>query len=96
MEGLKLHGAGAALEHAALLRESAPALPMILAAASMREFAAPALAAAGISEVIRQPLMSAELAAALARCISLPDSASLHPHNAITDNAITDNELASP
>jgi signal transduction histidine kinase len=64
-----LHGAGAALEHAALLRETAPGLPMILAAASVREFAAPALAEVGILEVIRQPLLSAELAAALARCI---------------------------
>jgi signal transduction histidine kinase len=71
-----LHGAGAALEHAELLREAAPALPMILAAASAREFGAPALAGAGILEVIRQPLMSAELAAALARCLSVPDSES--------------------
>jgi signal transduction histidine kinase len=66
-----LHGAGAALEHAGLLREAAPALPMILAAASAREFGAPALAGVGIVEVIRQPLMSAELAAALARCLSV-------------------------
>ena len=70
-----LHGAGAALEHAAILREAAPALPMILAVASAREFGAPALAKAGILEVIRQPLGSAELAGALARCLSLPDSA---------------------
>jgi signal transduction histidine kinase len=69
-----LHAAGAVLKHAALLRESAPALPMILAAASAREFAAPALAEVGILEVIRQPLMSAELAGALARCISHPAS----------------------
>jgi signal transduction histidine kinase/CheY-like chemotaxis protein len=86
-----LHGAVAALEHAALLRESAPALPMILAAASAREFGAPALAAVGISEVIRQPLMSAELAGALARCISISDSASLELRGAITKN-----EVASP
>jgi signal transduction histidine kinase len=66
-----LHGAGAALEHAELLREAAPALPMILAAASAREFGAPALAGVGVVEVIRQPLMSAELAAALARCLSV-------------------------
>jgi signal transduction histidine kinase/CheY-like chemotaxis protein len=72
-----LHGVGAALEHAALLREIAPTLPMILAAASAREFGAPALAGVGILEVIRQPLMSAELAGALARCLSVPDS---EPH----------------
>jgi CheY-like chemotaxis protein len=83
-----LHGAGAALEHAALLRESAPALPMILAAASAREFGAPALASVGILEVIRQPLMSAELAGALARCISIPDAASLPLSGAITDNEV--------
>ena len=83
-----LHGAGAALEHAALLRDSAPALPMILAATSAREFGAPALARAGILEVIRQPLMSAELAGALARCISVPDSASLQARSAITENEI--------
>jgi signal transduction histidine kinase/CheY-like chemotaxis protein len=81
-----LHGAGAALEHAALLRKSAPALPMILAAASAREFGAPALAAAGISEVIRQPLMSAELAGALARCISIPASAARELCGAISNN----------
>jgi CheY-like chemotaxis protein len=70
-----LHGAGATLEHAAILRESAPALPMILAVASAREFGAPALAGVGILEVIRQPLMSAELAGALARCLSVPGAA---------------------
>jgi CheY-like chemotaxis protein len=78
-----LHGAGAVLEQAALLRESAPALPMILAAASAREFGATALAAVGILEVIRQPLLSAELAAALARCIaaSTPESLELRSAN---------------
>jgi len=83
-----LHGAGAVLEHAARLRETAPALPMILAAASAREFGASALAGVGILEVIRQPLMSAELAGALARCLSIPDSASLHLRSAIADNDV--------
>jgi hypothetical protein len=45
---------------------------MILAATSAREFGAPALAGAGIREVIRQPLMSAELAGALARSSTRP------------------------
>ena len=85
-----LHGAGAALEHAALLRESAPALPMILAASSAREFSAPALASVGIVEVIRQPLMSAELAGALARCISI--TRSVAPPN---PSASTGNDAAS-
>jgi signal transduction histidine kinase len=82
------HGADAALEHAALLREIVPTLPMILAAASAREFGAPALARAGISEVIRQPLMSAELAGALTRCLSVPDSAPHHPRDATADNDV--------
>lgn len=82
------HGADAALEHAALLREIAPTLPMILAAASAREFGAPALARAGISEVVRQPLMSAELAGALTRCLSAADSAPHHPRGATADNGV--------
>jgi hypothetical protein len=61
---------------------------MILATASAREFGAPALAAVGISEVIRQPLMSAELAGALARCISIPASESLRLRSAITTDEI--------
>jgi signal transduction histidine kinase len=80
-----LHGVGAALEHAALLRETTPGLPMILAAASAREFGAPALAGVGILEVIRQPLMSVELAGALTRCLSVPDSVSHHRRRAATD-----------
>jgi signal transduction histidine kinase len=83
-----LQGAGAALEHAALLHESAPALPMILAAASAREFGAPALAGVGILEVIRQPLMSTELAGALARCLSIPASVPRHLLNTTADNEI--------
>jgi CheY-like chemotaxis protein len=83
-----LHGAGAALEHAAILRESAPALPMILATASAREFGAPALAAVGILEVIRQPLMSAELAGALARCLSVPDSPSHYLRSTTADSDV--------
>jgi CheY-like chemotaxis protein len=65
----------AALHHAAALRESAAGLPVILATASAREFGALSLAGVGISEVIRQPLLTAELADALARC--LPPSSHL-------------------
>jgi CheY-like chemotaxis protein len=78
-----LHGSGAVLGHAARLRETAPALPIILAVASAREFGAPALARAGILEVIRRPLVSAELAGALARCLSVPDSVTRH-HRSVT------------
>jgi nitrogen-specific signal transduction histidine kinase len=58
-----------ALDHAAALRENAPGLPVILATASARQFGALSLAGVGIAEVIRQPLMTAELADALARCL---------------------------
>jgi signal transduction histidine kinase/CheY-like chemotaxis protein len=84
-----LHGAGAALEHAALLRETAPSLPMILAVASAREYGAPALAQAGILEVIRQPLVSAELAGALARCLSVSDFAPRPLRSAASDNVVS-------
>jgi CheY-like chemotaxis protein len=83
-----VHGVGAALEHAALLRKSAPSLPMILAVASARGFGAPALAGVGIVEVIRQPLMSAELAGALARCLAVPDSASRHLRSSTAVNDV--------
>jgi signal transduction histidine kinase len=83
-----LHGAGATLDHAAILREIAPGLPMILAVASARELSAPALAGSGILEVIRQPLMSAELATALARCLSVDGSASRHLCRATPQNDV--------
>jgi signal transduction histidine kinase len=63
-----------ALDHAAALRERAPGLPIILATASVVEFGAPSLADVGIWEVIRQPVTTAELAGALARCLSFRNS----------------------
>jgi hypothetical protein len=39
-------------------------------------------------EVIRQPLVSAELAGALARCLPAPESASRNLRSASADNAI--------
>jgi CheY-like chemotaxis protein len=56
---------------AAELREKAPHLPILLASSAPGDFAAPALAEAGVSEIIRQPLNSAELAGTLARCLSV-------------------------
>jgi signal transduction histidine kinase/CheY-like chemotaxis protein len=79
---------GTALNHAAVLRENAPGLPVILATASAREFGALSLAGVGISEVIRQPLMTAELAGALARCLSVPVSTSRHLRAVATGNAV--------
>jgi len=64
---------GSALDLAAALHESVPDLPILLAAASAEEIGADALVAAGISEVVHRPLVSAELAAALARCIEVSE-----------------------
>jgi hypothetical protein len=44
---------------------------MIVATPSAREITAPFLAGTGISEIIRQPLTSGELAGALASCLLL-------------------------
>jgi BarA-like signal transduction histidine kinase len=65
----------AALEYAATLQTCSPGLPVILAAPSTREWNAPALAEAGIAEIIHQPLSSVELAGALARCMASVDTA---------------------
>jgi len=54
-------------ELARALREIAPRQPLLLATASTIEISVDALAKAGISEVLRRPLSSTELAAALAR-----------------------------
>ena len=57
------------LDLALALHETAPLKPMLLAAASSTDVNVNALAEAGISEVLRWPFASAELAAALARCL---------------------------
>jgi signal transduction histidine kinase len=57
------------LDLARELHEIAPRQPMLLATASTIDVSVDALAEAGISEVLRRPLASAELAAALARCL---------------------------
>jgi signal transduction histidine kinase len=56
------------LEAVASLRRSAPSLPIIFAVTSSAGLAAPMLAAAGVTEIIGLPLVSSELADALARC----------------------------
>jgi signal transduction histidine kinase len=65
------------LDLARLLHELAPRQPMLLATASTIDIGADALAEAGISDVLRRPLASTELAAALARCLRA--SAMLRP-----------------
>jgi CheY-like chemotaxis protein len=59
----------AGLELARSLHELAPRQPMLLAIASTIDVSVEALADAGISDVLRRPLASTELAAALARCL---------------------------
>jgi len=54
------------------LHEIAPSKPVLLAAASSIDVNINALADAGISEVLRWPFASTELAAALARCLRAP------------------------
>jgi signal transduction histidine kinase len=56
---------------AAALREIAPGLPILLAMASADGIGADALMAAGISEIVHRPLISAEIAAALTRCLAV-------------------------
>jgi signal transduction histidine kinase len=61
--------AKSALDLAAALHQAAPNLPILLAMASADEIGTEALLAAGIAEVVHRPLVSAELAEALARCL---------------------------
>jgi DNA-binding NtrC family response regulator len=70
--------AASALDLAAAVRELAPDLPILLATASVDDFGARALVAAGISEVVRRPLVSTEIAEALTRCLQPPEPRSAH------------------
>jgi signal transduction histidine kinase len=63
---------GAALAGAALLHGAAPQLPIILAASSTRNLDASQLASSGVTELVRYPLTSTELANTLSRCLSRP------------------------
>jgi CheY-like chemotaxis protein len=65
------------LELARALHEVAPRRPLVLATTSTNDGNVDALAEAGVSEVLRRPLASTELAAALARC--LRSSGTLRP-----------------
>jgi signal transduction histidine kinase len=62
-------GAASSLHFATTLHDVAPDLPIILATVSARDLDAQRLASSGISEVVHRPLTSAELAAALSRCL---------------------------
>jgi signal transduction histidine kinase/CheY-like chemotaxis protein len=59
------------LDEARALHQIAPNRPLLLVAASAMDVGVETLAAAGISEVLSRPLVGAELAAALRRCLRL-------------------------
>jgi signal transduction histidine kinase len=87
--GHPLYGASA-LDLAVALRAIAPNIPILLATASTDESDAEALVAAGISEIVHRPLISAELASALARCLT-PSEVSVANYSR---NAFPDTEIA--
>jgi DNA-binding NtrC family response regulator len=73
--------ANSALDLAAAMHESLPDVPLLLATASADEIQADALVAAGVSEVVHRPLISAEMhrplisaeiASVLARWLQFP------------------------
>jgi signal transduction histidine kinase/CheY-like chemotaxis protein len=68
-----LSSAASALDLAVSLHGIVPDVPILLATASADEIGADALVAAAISEVVHRPLASAELAAALARCLTVSE-----------------------
>lgn len=61
--------ANSALDLATALHETVPDLPVLLATAPADEIGANSLVAAGISEVVHRPLISAEIASALERSL---------------------------
>jgi signal transduction histidine kinase/FixJ family two-component response regulator len=67
-----------ALDLASALHEILPDVPILLATASADEITADTLLAAGVSAVVHLPLVSAEIAWALARCLRALNSNELH------------------
>jgi CheY-like chemotaxis protein len=68
-----LASAASAFDLAVALHEIVPDVPILLATGSADESGAEALLAAGIFEVVHRPLISAELASALARCLTVSE-----------------------
>jgi DNA-binding NtrC family response regulator len=64
--------ARAALDLARALHFLAPRKPILLATRSAVDVGSDALVRAGIADVVRRPIASAELAAALSRCLRPP------------------------
>jgi FixJ family two-component response regulator len=71
------------LDFAHALHEAAPRKPVLLATASEIAVSVDALAEAGISELLRRPLVSTDLAAALVRCLRSPPH---YERNTIADS----------
>jgi signal transduction histidine kinase len=67
-----------ALDLASALHKTIPDVPMLLATASADEITADTLLAAGVSAVVHLPLVSVEIAWALARCLEALKSNELH------------------
>jgi signal transduction histidine kinase len=66
----RLASATSALDLATALHKIVPDVPILLATASADQIGADPLMAAGITEVVHRPLVSDELASALARCLT--------------------------
>jgi DNA-binding NtrC family response regulator len=84
-----LLSAASALDLAVALRAIVPSMPILLATGSADASDAEALVAAGIADVVHRPLMSAELASALARCLTTSEvSVASYSRNAFPDTEI--------
>jgi signal transduction histidine kinase len=79
-----LVSAASALDLTAELHGIVPDVPILLATASADEIVADALLAAGVSEVVHLPLISAEIASALARCLGRVAGVTHFPLSEIT------------
>jgi DNA-binding NtrC family response regulator len=73
-----------ALDLAFALHDIIPDVPILLATRSADEITADTLLAAGVSAVVHLPLVSAEVAWALARCLGAPKSNELHNTEAVS------------
>ena len=60
---------GTALDLAGALHQITPDLPILLTMASAEEIDAELLMTVGVSEIVRRPLNSFEIAGALSRCL---------------------------
>jgi signal transduction histidine kinase len=85
-----LSSVASAFDLCVALRAIVPNMPILLATASADESGAEALAAAGIADIVHRPLISAELAPALARCLKTSEvSPANYGRNAFPDTQIT-------